>query len=168
MTVLWLLLGFVVLQRLAELVYASHNERRLLAAGAIEHGSGHYPLLVVLHAAWLAAIAWFVPADTPPNWALLGLFGLLQIARLWVLVSMGRYWTARVITLPGAPLVRHGPYRWVRHPNYLIVTGEIALVPLIFGAWRIALAFSIANAVLLVWRIRIEDAALAPRRDVSL
>jgi methyltransferase len=80
---------------------------------------------------------------------------------------MGRYWTTRVVTLPGAPLVRRGPYRWVRHPNYLIVAGEVAVLPLIFGAWRIALVFSIANAILLAWRIRIEDAALAPRRRIS-
>jgi len=98
---------------------------------------------------------------------LFGLFAVLQLARLWVLVSMGRYWTTRVLTLPGAPLVRRGPYRWVRHPNYLIVVGEIAVLPLIFGAWQIALVFSVANAILLAWRIRIEDAALAPRRNAG-
>lgn len=168
MTALWWLLGFVVLQRLAELAYARRNERRLRADGAVEHGSGHYPLIVLLHAAWLAAIAWFVPADTPPNFYWLGLFALLQLARLWVLVSMGRYWTTRVITLPDAPLVRRGPYRWVRHPNYLIVAAEIAVLPAIFGAWTIAILFSIANAILLAWRIRIEDAALSPRRDVTI
>lgn len=167
MTALWWLLGFVVLQRLAELVHARRNERRLRAEGAVEHGSGHYPLIVLLHVMWLAAIAWFVPADTPPNGYWLGLFGLLQLARLWVLASMGRYWTTRVVTLPDAPLVRHGPYRWVRHPNYLIVAAEIAVLPAIFGAWTIAIVFSIANAILLAWRIRIEDAALAPRRDVT-
>lgn len=168
MTALWWLLGFVVLQRLAELVYARRNERRLRAEGAVEHGSGHYPLIVLLHVMWLAAIAGFVPADTPPNLYWLGLFGLLQLARLWVLASMGRYWTTRVVTLPDAPLVRHGPYRWVRHPNYLIVAAEIAVLPAIFGAWTIAIVFSIANAILLAWRIRIEDAALAPRRDVTV
>lgn len=168
MTALWWLLAFVVLQRLAELAYARRNERRLRAEGAVEHGGGHYPLIVLLHAAWLVAIAWFIPADTPPNWYWLGLFGLLQLARLWVLASMSRYWTTRVITLPDAPLVRRGPYRWVRHPNYLIVAAEILVLPAIFGAWTIAILFSIANAILLAWRIRIEDAALAPRRDVTI
>ena len=168
MTALWWLLGFVVLQRLAELAYARRNERRLRAVGAVEHGSGHYPLIVLLHAAWLAAIAWFIPADAPPNWYWAGLFGLLQLARLWVLASMGRYWTTRVMTLPDAPLVRRGPYRWLRHPNYLIVAAEILVLPAIFGAWTIAILFSIANAILLAWRIRIEDAALAPRRDVTI
>lgn len=168
MTALWWLLGFVVLQRLTELAYARRNERRLRAVGAVEHGSGHYPLIVLLHAAWLAAIAWFIPADAPPNWYWAGLFGLLQLARLWVLASMGRYWTTRVMTLPDAPLVRRGPYRWLRHPNYLIVAAEILVLPAIFGAWTIAILFSIANAILLAWRIRIEDAALAPRRDVTI
>jgi methyltransferase len=168
MTALWWLLGFVVLQRLAELAYARRNERRLRADGAVEHGSGHYPLIVLLHAAWLAAIGWFVPAATPPNLYWLGLFGLLQLARVWVLASMGRFWTTRIITLPDAPLVRRGPYRWVRHPNYLIVAAEIAVVPAIFGAWTIAILFSIANGILLAWRIRVEEAALAPRRDVTI
>lgn len=167
MTLLWWLLGFVVLQRLFELAHARRNERRLRAAGALEHGSGHFPLIVLLHVAWLVSIGLFVPADTQPSWRLFGLFAVLQLARLWVLVSMGRYWTTRVLTLPGAPLVRRGPYRWVRHPNYLIVVGEIAVLPLIFGAWQIALVFSVANAILLAWRIRIEDAALAPRRNAG-
>ncbi len=167
MTLLWWLLGFVVLQRLFELAHARRNERRLRAAGALEHGSGHFPLIVLLHVAWLVSIGLFVPADTQPSWPLFGLFAVLQLARLWVLVSMGRYWTTRVLTLPGAPLVRRGPYRWVRHPNYLIVVGEIAVLPLIFGAWQIALVFSVANAILLAWRIRIEDAALAPRRNAG-
>jgi len=167
MTLLWWLLGFVVLQRFFELAHARRNERRLRAAGALEHGSGHYPLIVLLHVAWLVSIGLFVPADTQPSWPLFGLFAVLQLARLWVLVSMGRYWTTRVLTLPGAPLVRRGPYRWVRHPNYLIVVGEIAVLPLIFGAWQIALVFSVANAILLAWRIRIEDAALAPRRNAG-
>jgi methyltransferase len=167
MTPLWWLLGFVVLQRLAELAYAARNARRLLAAGGSEHGSRHYPLFILLHTAWLAAMAWFVPAATPPNWPLLILFLLLQLVRIWIVASLGRYWTTRIITLPQAPLVRRGPYRWLRHPNYLLVVCEIALVPLVFGAWRIALVFSIANAILLAWRIRMEDEVLAPRRAVN-
>jgi methyltransferase len=88
----------------------------------------------------------------------------LQAARLWVLASLGRFWTTRIVILPGAPLVRRGPYRYLRHPNYLVVAAEIAVLPLVFGAWGIALVFSLLNLVLLIQRIRVEDAALAPRR----
>jgi len=162
----WLVLA-VVLLRLAELAYANRNARRLLARGGQEVGAGHYPLLVVLHAAWLGAIFFTVPADMPPSLPLAVLFAALLGARLWTLWSLGPYWTTRVITLPDAPLVRRGPYRHLRHPNYVIVAGEIAVLPLIFGAWRLALLFSVLNAALLWHRIRVEDQALAPRRRVA-
>jgi methyltransferase len=159
----WLVLA-VALLRLAELAYAARNARRLLAEGGQEAGAGHYPLLVALHTAWLVAIFFAVPADTPAAPALALLFAALLAARAWTIGSLGRYWTTRVITLPEAPLVRRGPYRFLRHPNYAIVAGEIAVLPLIFGAWRIALLFSVLNAALLWHRIRVEDQALAPRR----
>ena len=157
----------VAVQRLAELVYAQANTRRLLAEGAVEHGAGRYPLLVLLHAAWLVALFLLVPADAAVSWPLIAVFVLLQAARLWVIASLGRYWTTRVVTLPDVPLVRRGPYRWVKHPNYLVVVGEIAVLPLAFGAWILALGFSLANAVLLADRIRSEERALAPRRDLT-
>jgi methyltransferase len=162
----WLVLA-VALLRLAELAYAERNTRRLLARGGQEVGAGHYPLLVALHAAWLGAIFFIVPAATPPSLPLAVLFAALLGARLWTLWSLGPYWTTRVMTLPDAPLVRRGPYRRLRHPNYVIVAGEIAVLPLIFGAWRLALLFSALNAALLWHRIRVEDAALAPRRQPS-
>jgi len=164
MSVLWIVLILVAVQRLAELVYARRNTRRLLAEGAYESGAGHYPLLVGLHALWLVSLALFVPADRAPDWALLAVFVLLQGLRVWVLASLGRFWTARVITLPGAPLVRRGPYRWFRHPNYLVVAGEILVLPLAFGAWEIAVIFSLANAAILTLRVRCEERALSPRR----
>jgi methyltransferase len=89
---------------------------------------------------------------------------VLQAGRVWVIATLGPYWTTRIITLDGAPLVRSGPYRFVRHPNYLIVTGEIALLPLVFGEVLVCLVFSVLNAALLFWRIRQEDAALSLRR----
>ena len=161
------LILLVAVQRLGELVWSRRNEGRLKAAGGIEHGAGHYPLFVLLHASWLICLFLAVPSDAPVNWWLLGLFGLLQLGRVWVIASLGPYWTARVITVPERPLVARGPYRFFRHPNYLIVVGEIAVLPLAFGAWQIALAFSLANAALLAWRIRIEEAALAPPRTPS-
>ena len=151
----------VALQRLAEMAYARRNAQRLLAAGGVEHGAGHYPLLVALHAGWLVALFVSVPAQAPADWALLGLYGLLQLGRLWVIASLGGRWTTRVIVVPGAPLVTRGPYRFLRHPNYLVVALEIPVLPLAFGAWHIALAFGLANLALLAHRIRVEQRALA-------
>jgi methyltransferase len=154
----------VAAQRLAELVHGQRNARRLLAEGAVEAGAGHYPLLVLVHAGWLMALLVVASREPDIDWWLVGLYGLLQIGRFWVLASLGRYWTTRLISLPGAPLVRRGPYRVLRHPNYLIVVAEIAVLPLALGAWRTALAFSVLNAAILAWRIRVEDRALAERR----
>ncbi len=159
----WVVLA-VALLRVAELVYARRNERRLRAAGGVEHGARHYPLFVILHGAWLGALFALVPADAQVFPWPLAAFALLQLARLWVILSLGRYWTTRVIAVPGAPLVRRGPYRWLRHPNYLVVMLELAVLPLAFGAWQIAVVFSVLNVVLLWHRIRVEDAVLARRR----
>ena len=164
MSLVYLILALVALERLAELALARHNTRRLLAEGAVEHGAGHYPLFILLHGGWLLAIALLVPGDASASWPLLALFGLLTLGRIWVLASLGRFWTTRVLTLPQAPLVRRGPYRYLDHPNYAIVSGELAVLPLAFGAWGIALVFSVLNLLLLRHRIRIESAALAPRR----
>lgn len=166
-TAIYVILGLVALQRLAEVAYAERNTRALLARGAREIGRGHYPLIVLLHAAWLAAIALRVPADARIYWLPLVLFLMLQAARVWVIATLGPYWTTRIITLDDAPLVRRGPYRFVRHPNYLIVAGEILLLPLAFGEVRVALVFTILNAAMLAWRIRAEDTALVPRRGAT-
>lgn len=163
----WLVL-LVAVQRLGELALARRNTARLLARGGREVGARHYPLIVVLHAGWLIAIFLAVPADATPAWPLLALFVLLQVGRIWVIASIGEFWTTRIVTVPNAPLVRQGPYRWARHPNYLVVIGEIAVLPLTFGAWAIAVVFSLANAAVLTWRIRVENAALEPRRDTGI
>ena len=154
----------VALQRLAEVVYANRNTRALKARGAVEIGASHYPVMVALHASWLIAILFALPAPRQFHVLPFALFALLQLARLWVLKTLGPWWTTRILTLPDAPLITDGPYRFMRHPNYAIVVGEIAALPLAFGEWRVALIFSIFNAMMLVWRIRIENAALAPRR----
>ena len=158
--------SLVALQRLAELLYAARNTQRLMRRGAIEHGRNHYPLFVALHVFWLIAIVVAVPADTAIDWLPLSLFILLQAMRLWIVATLGTFWTTRILTVPGAPLIRRGPYRFLRHPNYLVVIGEIALLPLTFGEWRIAVTFSVLNLTLLAWRCRVEDAALAPRRGL--
>jgi methyltransferase len=162
------IVALVAAQRIAELVLARRNTRALLLRGGIEFGAGHYPLFVVLHAAWLAALLLLVPGDAPLSWFWLIFFVVLQALRVWVVASLGPYWTTRIITLPDAPLVRRGPYRVLRHPNYLVVGAEIAVLPLVFGAWRIALVFSLLNMALLAWRLRIEERALAPRRRLHI
>jgi methyltransferase len=153
----------VVLQRLAELIYANRNTRALLLRGGIEVGREHYPLFVLLHAAWLLAIVLALPQPAPIYWIALTGYVALEALRLWTMLSLGSYWTTRIINLPDAPLVRRGPYRFVRHPNYMIVTGEIALLPLVFGQVWVTVVFSLLNGALLYWRIREEETALAPR-----
>ena len=152
-------LAFVTAERLAELWLSNRNTRRLIAEGAREHGAAHYPLIVAVHVAWLAALWWPAPAHAP-NLALLTLFALLQLARLWVIASLGRRWTTRIIVLPDAPLIRRGPYRLLSHPNYAVVVLEIAILPLVFGLVWVAAVFSVLNAVVLWVRIRAENRAL--------
>ena len=153
------ILGLVTLERLAELPFASANSRRLLAAGGHEVGAGHYPWIVALHAAWLASLWWLAPGR-PIDLALFGLFGLIELGRLWVLWTLGRRWTTRIIVVPGETLLARGPYRFLQHPNYAVVAAEIALLPLVFGLWGVALVFTLLNGAILAIRIRAEDAAL--------
>lgn len=156
-----LLLAFITFQRLTELALSRRNTRRLIAKGGVEFGRAHYPFMVALHAAWLAGLWWLGHAQGIDP-LLLGIFVLLQVGRFWVLASLGGRWTTRVIVLPGAPLVTKGPYRWLKHPNYWIVALEIAVVPLALGLPVFAAIFTLLNAGMLYWRIRVENAALAP------
>jgi methyltransferase len=153
------ILALVTVQRLSELWLSRRNTRRLLARGAREHGRGHYPLIVAVHALWLVSL-WWLARSRPVDGFWLGIFVLLEIARIWVLATLGPRWTTRIIVLPEAPLVRSGPYRFVNHPNYWVVIGEIAVLPLVFGLWQVALAFTLLNAIVLAIRIRSENRAL--------
>jgi methyltransferase len=154
-----LILGFVTLQRLGELVLSNRNTARLKASGAREVGREHYPYMVALHALWLAGLWWLAPGR-PVSLALLFVYALLQVLRVWVIGSLGRRWTTRIIVLSEAPLVQSGPYRFLSHPNYVVVAGEIAVLPLMFGLIWFAVLFSVLNAVILYVRIRTENAAL--------
>ena len=164
MTLAQAIVLLVALERLGELVLSRRNTARLLAAGGKETGAAHYPLFVLLHGGWLITLYVQGGPATDVYWPLIGLFVLLQGGRIWVIASLGKYWTTRIISVPDAPLVERGPYRFLRHPNYLIVAAEIAVLPLAFGAWLTALVFSAANGALLWHRIRIEERALAARR----
>lgn len=157
------LLGYLTVQRLAELWWSRQNEARLRAAGGIEYGRSHFPLMVLLHAVWLVGL-WVFANDRPLVPIFVTLFTVLQVARFWVLATLGRRWTLRVIVVPGEQLQQGGPYRWLRHPNYAIVIGEIAIVPLALGLPTYALAFSVLNAAVLAFRIPAENAALASLR----
>lgn len=157
------LLAFVTLQRLVELPIAKANTRRLLAAGGHEVGAAHYPLVIALHASWLITL-WLLAVGRPIHLPFLLLFALIEAGRVWVLRTLGSRWTTRIIIVPGETLVKTGPYRFVDHPNYLVVAGEIAVLPMVFGLWQVALGFSLLNLAILAIRIRSENHALETLR----
>jgi methyltransferase len=159
-------LVFVTLQRLGELFYARRNEARLRARGAREFAPEHYPLMVAVHAAWLLGL-WLLAAGAAANLAWLLAFAGLQALRVWVLVTLRERWTTRILVLPGAPLVRSGPYRFMSHPNYAIVFGELFVLPMAFGLYAYALLFSLLNAGVLAIRIRAEQRALTAEEGAA-
>jgi methyltransferase len=158
-----IILLLVTLQRLSELVIARHNTAGLIAKGAIEHGASHYPVMVLLHASWLAGLWWF-GWNATIIWPFMLLYIALQAFRVWILVSLGSRWTTRIVTVPHETLVARGPYKYLRHPNYLLVLLEVPLLPLAFGLTWFAALYGVLNIAMLAWRIRIEDQALQPSR----
>jgi methyltransferase len=159
------LIGLVACQRLAELRLSRANLRKALARGAVEYGRGHFPVMAALHGAFLCSCAlevvlWPRPFPGAVGWGALAAFALAQGLRYWAIASLGDRWNVRVIVVPGEALIVRGPYRYVRHPNYLAVAIELAALPLIHGAYLTAIAFSAMNAALLRVRIRTEQAAL--------
>jgi methyltransferase len=160
-----IVLVLVTLQRLGELVLARANTARLLARGAQEIAAGHYPMLVAMHTAWLVSL-WVWGRDQSVNPFALAVFIVLQALRVWVIATLGSRWTTRIIVLPGQPLVASGPYRYLSHPNYVVVAGEIAALPLALHLPSIALIFTLLNAGVMVIRIRAEGRALAPQREI--
>jgi len=167
-----LLLAAVALERLVELVVSRRHERALRARGAFEAGAAHYPLMVAVHAALLAGAAIEVTHHDRPflpwlGWPMLALVGATMALRYWVIATLGERWTTRVLVLPGAPLVAGGPYRFLRHPNYLAVAVEVVALPLGHTAWMTALACGLANLLVLALRIRVEDAALRGSMPLS-
>ncbi len=153
------ILALVTLQRLSELMIARRNTAALLAAGGTEHGASHYPVMVILHAGWLLGL-WWLARHAPLCMMFLAIYFILQVLRAWVLITLGPRWTTRIITMPGERLVTGGPYRYLDHPNYAVVTAEIAVLPLMFGLVDYAIIFSVLNAAMLAWRISVENHAL--------
>ncbi|MFI9152528.1 isoprenylcysteine carboxyl methyltransferase family protein [Streptomyces sp. NPDC053367] len=164
---LLVLVAALVGERLFELAVARRNARWAAARGGVEYGQGHYPVMVVLHVGlvvgMLAEVALlprpFIPAL---GWTALAAVVLANVLRAWCMHALGPQWNTRVIVVPGLPLVSDGPYRWMRHPNYLIVIVEGVALPLVHSAWVTALVFTVANAALLTVRMRLEDRVLRP------
>jgi methyltransferase len=161
-----IILVLVTLQRAGELVVARRNTQRLIARGAVEIAAGHYPLVVAVHAGWLISL-WLFGRDQPVNTIALAAYLVLQGLRGWVFWTLGTRWTTRIIVIPGETLVSAGPYRYLSHPNYAVVTGEIAVLPLVFYLPWLAAIFTILNAVVLAIRIRAENRALAASRETA-
>jgi methyltransferase len=157
------LLVFVTVQRLAEMVWARSNEARLRAMGAVEVGAAHYPLIVLLHAAWVGWL-WLRGWDRPLVLPWVVVFFVLQGLRIWVLATLGRRWTTRVLFVPGETLVKKGPFRLIPHPNYAVVATEMVVLPFAFGLIDAAIVFGLLNFAMLGWRIRVEARALTPLR----
>jgi methyltransferase len=161
-----IILVLVTLQRAGELVVARRNTQRLIARGAIEISAGHYPLVVAVHAAWLISL-WLFGRDQPVSAIALAAYLVLQGLRGWVFWTLGARWTTRIVVIPGETLVTAGPYRYLSHPNYAVVTGEIAVLPLVFYLPWLAAIFTALNAAVLAIRIRAENRALAASRQTT-
>jgi methyltransferase len=155
----------ILLQRGLEELYSARNTKRLIAEGAQEVGRDYYPVVAITHLAWIAAIFMLIPATATIIWPLLVLYLLLQVVRYWVIATLGRYWTHRIITLEDAPVVRRGPYRWLRHPNYMVTIAETFLLPLVFGDVAVAVIFGCIWSAVLYYKIFLEDGALSERRE---
>jgi methyltransferase len=159
-----LFFSFLVIQRLIEIRIAKKNEVRLKAKGAVEAGKEHYFWMVTMHISFFLFLLYEVLliGASPPKWWLIPfcMFIFAQIVRFWAINSLGVYWNTKIILLPGATVVAKGPYQFIRHPNYLVVTIELLAVPLIFGAYITAVLFSILNIFMLRVRIAAEEKAL--------
>jgi methyltransferase len=160
-----LFVGGVAIQRLVELRVSSRNARRAFARGGVEAGEGHYPAMIVLHAVFLASCVLEVRLLGRPwlpalGWPMLAAAAGAMALRYWVIASLAGRWTTRVIYVPGDPLVVTGPFRWLRHPNYVAVVAEVAAIPLAHTAWLTAAGFTAGNVALLARRIRVEEGLL--------
>jgi methyltransferase len=164
MTPAGIILLLVTFQRVSELVIARRNTAALMAKGAIEHGAAHYPVMVLLHASWLAGL-WYFGWNASVIWPLMYLYIALQAFRVWILATLGARWSTRILTVPHEQLVVRGPYRFLRHPNYLLVLLEVPLLPLALGLHGFALLYGLLNIAMLAWRIRVEETALIPARQ---
>src|ERR1700749_1323632 len=152
-------IAFLILQRLPELYIASRNEKWLLQNGAIQYGQSHYPYMVAMHTLFILSIIveYYLRGGMPISWILLTVFLLILSFKFWALSSLGKYWNTRIYRIPGVYPVKKGPYKIFKHPNYMEVVCEIALVPLVFHLYYSAIIFSVLNAIMLWVRISAEN-----------
>ena len=162
--IFYIILSIVIVQRLLELVIAKRNEKNMRAKGAYEVGASHYPLMILLHVSFfvslLIEVSTFNLTPSPLFLLFFVMFLCVQGLRVWCLTSLGSFWNTKIIILPGVNVVTKGPYKYLRHPNYLVVSIEIALLPLMFQAYFTAICFTILNALMLCIRIPTEERAL--------
>ncbi|MDB5139408.1 MAG: Isoprenylcysteine carboxyl methyltransferase family protein [Mucilaginibacter sp.] len=150
---------FFILQRLSELFIARKNEKWLLANGAIQYGQSHYPFMISLHTMFIVSliVEYILRGGTPISWIFLGLFLVILSFKFWALSSLGKYWNTKIYRIPGVYPVKKGPYKFLKHPNYIEVICEIAIIPLVFHLYYTAIIFTILNAIMLTVRIRVEN-----------
>jgi methyltransferase len=154
----------ILLQRGVEEIHSQRNTRALMIEGAVEVGVAYYPVVATTHLAWIAALAFLIPATATIHILPLTVYLVLQPVRYWIIAKLGPYWTHRIITLSSAPIITVGPYRFIHHPNYVVTLAETLLLPLAFGQVAIAFIFTAIWAVVLRYKIVLEDEALADRR----
>jgi methyltransferase len=154
----------ILLQRGLEELYSQRNTRALIARGAREVGHSYYPVVAITHLAWIAAIFFLIPPDAEIYTPLAVLYAGLQVARYWIIGTLGRYWTHRIISLDDAPIVRRGPYRIIRHPNYAVTIAETFLLPMVFGCFALGAIVGTMWTAVLLHKIQLEDGALSNRR----
>ena len=159
--------ALLLAQRGLEEIYSARNTKRLLAQGAHELGAGFYPVVAATHLVWIASLAFLISPEAPVIWPLIVYYLALQMVRYWAIGSLGRFWTHRVITLPGAPAVRRGAYRHINHPNYAVTIVETFVLPLAFGALALAAIFTVLWWVVLAYKMRLEDGGLKERPGAS-
>ncbi|MGE6629666.1 isoprenylcysteine carboxyl methyltransferase family protein [Bacillus sp. NPDC077027] len=164
MTLFWLIIGFFVCQRLVELIVAKRNEKKVRAMGAIEFGSDHYPYMVAMHVSFFGVFITetLLFHKQPSRFFVLWLFILIvtQVVRYWALFSLGTYWNTKILVVPNAKMIKKGPYRWIKHPNYMVVAIEFLLLPLLFQAYFTVILFSLLNICMMIVRIQTEEKAL--------
>lgn len=155
---------FLISQRLIELFIAKRNEKWMKKRGGIEKGEGHYRWFIIIHILFFISILaeTFIRSNQMiyVNYILLFIFIITQMGRFWCIYSLGRFWNTKVIILPGEPIIKKGPYKYIKHPNYIIVGVELFVIPLLFGAYVTAIIFPILHILLLRMRIPIENKAL--------
>ena len=150
---------FFILQRLSELYIARRNEKWLLQQGAVQYGQNHYPFIIALHTLFIVSIIteYFLRGGPPISWVFLVIFLLVLAFKFWALFSLGKYWNTKIYRIPGVYPVKKGPYKFLKHPNYMEVVCEIAVIPLVFHLYYTAIIFTVLNAIMLTVRITVEN-----------